>query len=393
MEDLVERLRQVQAENVNDNEPWEGADSEASVKSQPSNSQRSDGSPDEIQQEPPMAFHVSRELALGCTAPGCSCTSLDGLSRCTGCRAALYCGREHQHADRPAHKVACSTIKRATLAYQEAERKLRDKKGDDILQQGPPKFWNSDASQPYIRARFALVESLLLVNTETAVSTALEHLVAMLQLSRRDNMGMRDLVPALFLRLRKDQQAYDFCKWWVTVAQEGEYGWAEKTSHYLDTKDADVFEDPRAFIRDATVSLSLVVSVTLVKLRLLMDLLALQRDRQIAAPKLPSEITDQGFVHCTSSIIQYQRRVLEREEQTLNTTMLRKHVEQLFAAVRQSNTHFWPALVRPGSHLQARPLVHGSGDIGHMQVLLRVNYKAWAETKGAIEAVEEMLQS
>ncbi|KZM21349.1 uncharacterized protein EKO05_0008873 [Ascochyta rabiei] len=393
MEEVVDRLGRVQAEDVEQDEAWEAADLEASVGSQPSNSHRRDGSPDVRQQGAPVPFRISRRLASGCRTPGCNRTTLDGLSRCTGCRVALYCGREHQHADRPAHKEACSAIKKANLAYEKAERELCDKKGDDVLRQELPRFWNTGASQPYMRARFALVESLLLVNTETAVGAALDHVLAMLQLSRRDTMGMRDVVPALFLRLRRDQQAYDFCKWWVTAGRERDYGWADKTSRYLDTQDADVFEDPRAFVRDATVSLSLAVSVTLVKLRLLMDLLALQRDRQIAAPKLPSEITDQGFVHCTSSIIQSQRRELEREEQTLNTTMLRKHVAQLFAAVRQSNAHFWPALLRPGSHLEARPVVHGLGDTGQMQVVLRANHQAWAETKGAMEAVEELLQS
>ncbi|KAF9702017.1 hypothetical protein EKO04_000413 [Ascochyta lentis] len=381
MEDILGYIRRAQAED------------RASLDELNSNGQRSNQAPNVTQQGPRMAFTISKELVLGCTAPGCSRIMTGGLSRCTGCRAALYCGREHQHVDRPAHKSACSKIRKANVAYQEAERQLRDEEGDAIFTEGPPHFWGIHETRPYMRARFTLVESLLLVNTETAVNAALDHLLAMLQLCRSDNMGVRDVVPALFLRLRKDQQAYDFCKWWVTTGQEGDYDWGDKTSPYLATKQADVFEDPREFVRNATISLSFAVSVTLVKIRLLMDLLALQRDRQIAAPKLPSEITDQGFVHCTSAIIQRQRQELEREEQTLNITMLRKHVEQLFTAVKESNKHFWPALVRPGSHLEARPMMHGFGDIGQMQVVLRANYNAWAETEGAIGVIEELLQS
>lgn len=340
-----------------------------------------------------MVFNASKKLATGCSIAGCNVEMREELSRCTGCRAALYCGKEHQHVDRPAHKSACTRIRKANLAYQEAERRLREEEGGAIFTEGPPNFWGIHETRPYMQARFGLIEALLLVNTETAVGTALEHLLAMLQLCRGDNMGVRDLVPALFLRLRRDQQAYDFCKWWVTTAEEGDYDWGDKTAKYLDIKDADVFEDPKNLVYSAGVKLSLAVSVTLIKIRMLIDMQALQRDRQVAAPKLPSEITDQRLVHCTSSIIQGQRKVLECEEQTLNMTMLRKQVRQLFDAVKESNEHFWPALVNPGRKLEARPTLHSFGDTGQMQVVLRYNYNAWAETEGAIGVIEELLGS
>ena len=353
----------------------------------------SDGPPDMTQQGPQMVFNISTHLAKGCATPGCDIILKKDLNRCTSCRAALYCGREHQQTDRPAHKSACSKIRKAKLAYEKAERQLRNEEGDDIFQEGPPHFWGILATRQYMRARFALVEILLLVNTEEAVSAVLDHLLAMLQLCRGDNMGVRALVPAMYLRLQRDQDAYDFCKWWVTKGQESNYDWGDKTVPYLDTKDADVFEDPMPFVRKAMTSLSFVVSITLVKIRLLIDLQALQRDKQMALPKLPSEITDKGSVQCTSSIIQGQREILERDEQTLNITMLQKHVKQLFEAIKDCNRHFWPALVNPGSNLEARPVLHGFGDVGEMQIALRYNYNAWAETKGAIWIIEEMLKS
>jgi hypothetical protein len=29
-------------------------------------------------------------------------------------------------------------------------------------------------------------------------------------------MGVRDLIPALYIRLDQDQECYDFLKWWLT---------------------------------------------------------------------------------------------------------------------------------------------------------------------------------
>lgn len=298
----------------------------------------------------------------------------------------MYCGKEHQHVDRPAHRSVCSTIKLLNLAYKHAERRLREEKGDDVFTNGPPHFWAIHETRPYLRARFALVEALLLVNTEEAVETALHHLLAMLRLCHSDKMRGRYLVPALYLRLRRDQEAYDFCKWWVTTAQEESYDWGNKSNRYLDVQDSDPFEDPKAFICEASASVSFTVSVTLIKVRLLIDLQALQRDKQVALPKLPSEITDQALVYCTSSIVKAQRKMLEVDDQTLNMTMLRRQIRQLFEAVTDSDERFWPAIVGGGSNVEA--MVHGSGDTG----VLKYNYNAWAETKGAIDVVEELLE-
>ena len=352
----------------------------------------SDGPPDLTQQGPRMVFNISTHLAKGCATPGCDVISKKDLSRCTGCRVALYCRREHQQTDRPAHKSACSKIRKAKLALEEAERQLRNEEGDDIFEEGPPHFWGILETRPYMRLRFALVEVLLLVNTEEAVSAALDHLLAMLQLCRSDNMGVRALVPALYLRLQRDQDAYDFCKWWATKAQEGSYDWGDKTMPYLDTKDADVFEDSTPFVSEMMTSLSFAVSVTLVKIRLLTDLQALQREKHRAFSKFPSETTDQSSVQYSSSIIRAQHENFERNEQVPNIKMLQKHVKQLFDAIKDRNKHFWPTLVNPRSNLEARPALHGFGDVGEMQIALRYNYNAWAETKDAIGIIEELLK-
>lgn len=366
--------------------------SDAPTTIEPSNGQSSNVPTDLTQQGVSVAFTASRGLAEGCAAPGCGITLWSDLSRCMGCKAALYCGKEHQHEHRPEHKAACSKIKKSNLEYQEAERKLREEEGDDIFEDGPPHFWSIHKSRPYMQARFALVEACLLVNTVEAVDAALGHLLEMLQLCRNDNMGLRDLVPALYLRLHRDQEAYDYCKWWVTRAQEEEHDWGNKANRFLDIRGADPFEDPKYFVHEATVSLSFAVSVALTKIRLLLDLRALMRDGEKAAPKLPSEVSDQALVHCTSSIIKSQRHMLERDDQTINITAQRRHIRQLFDAVKDSNKYFWPALVDPGSNLDARATMHGFGDTGQMQVVLRYNYSAWAETEGAIGVIEELLE-
>ena len=81
-------------------------------------------------------------------------------------------------------------------------------------------FWGILETRTYMRYRYALVEALLKIDTYAAVLAAHDHLMEMLYLCRGDNMGVRDTVPALKLRLRRDQECYDFLKWWYTTGQD-----------------------------------------------------------------------------------------------------------------------------------------------------------------------------
>ncbi|KAL8976145.1 MAG: hypothetical protein Q9205_007795, partial [Flavoplaca limonia] len=87
--------------------------------------------------------------------------------------------------------------------------------------------------------------AILEIKTLDAVSSAAEHVRDMLRLNRSDNMGVRDMLPALYVRLGRDQDAYDFIKWNGTTGSSRYYDWGNMDLPYLDVVDADVFESPR----------------------------------------------------------------------------------------------------------------------------------------------------
>ena len=62
---------------------------------------------------------------------------------------------------------------------------------------------------------------------------ALSHLLDMLRLCRGDNMGVRDVVPGLFLQLGRDQEYYHFLKWWAATGQYVDYDWGDMDEPYL----------------------------------------------------------------------------------------------------------------------------------------------------------------
>ena len=241
-----------------------------------------------------------------------------------------------------------------------------------------------------MRARYALVEAILKIQTYAAVETAHGHIMDLLRLCRSDNMGVRDQVPALDLRLGKDQECYDFCKWWATTGQEGDYDWGDMTKPFLHVKNADVFEPPLEDFVSKYSNLSHSTAITLLKIRLLMDLRALQNSSMIKH-KVPQEILDSVRGQLVSgSAVAENKSIMNAKDQTLLIENLQVQVQDLYAAVKSSNKHFWPALLNPGKHLTARPEAYSHGSLAQMQLVLQHSYDAWTETPGAIDVIREL---
>ena len=125
---------------------------------------------------------------------------------------------------------------------------------------------------------------------QETVEEALGHLLDVLRLSSVDDMGVRDTAPGLYIRLNKDQVAYDFMKWYALNNQEH---WRDDTLPYLNIKNADVFEDPLdIWVVGLSHSSAHVAAVLLIKVRLLLDLQAAQNARRALQGSIPAEIIE-----------------------------------------------------------------------------------------------------
>ncbi|KAF2747428.1 hypothetical protein M011DRAFT_402188 [Sporormia fimetaria CBS 119925] len=336
---------------------------------------------------------MSKGLETGCAV----CQQHENLSRCGACKVVSYCGKEHQVQARATHKWFCNEVKRAQATLDNEDAKLRNIQGDVLTPDNPlenPRaighFWGIWETRPYMRARYALIEAQLKFNTRNAVEAATEHVMDLFRLCRSDNMGVRDLAPSLLLRLGRDQEAYDFCKWWATCDPDGKYDWGDLSLPYLSVKDADVFEPVDPFVGEFR-SLSHGIAVTLIKIRLLVDLQALERAREEAGPHVPQEILDSILQEAANSpIVKENRKILERD-QKLYIEELKKQVKQMYDGVNKLNKYFWAAILHPTEKdLTARPNYTSFGNRQEMQVQLRHWYNAWAETPGAVGVIEEL---
>ncbi|KAL4862169.1 hypothetical protein BDV12DRAFT_49041 [Aspergillus spectabilis] len=322
------------------------------------------------------------------------CGKSEDLLRCTGCQAMFYCSRDHQVADRDAHKAACKKVARKRKESQFEETKIRNTPGGDpfswgnAFETGVGRFWSILETRDYMRARFAWASALGDLGTRTGVEEQLAHFMDMLRLCRGDNMGIRSLVPALMLRLNQDQECYDFAKWWFTMGSEGDYDWGNMDLPYLSIKGADVFEEVK-FFTGRFPDLAQLVAVTLLKIKLVLDLEALQKSTHTAGSKVPREVLDDIRSHVPRSpVISNNRELVQSDDHKGTIKTLREQIRQLYQAVARTNEHYWKLLLS-GKEPQL-PSAFSKGSIEEAQLSFSYTIDAWYELPAAIDFIRTL---
>jgi hypothetical protein len=321
---------------------------------------------------------TSPVLAAGCFI----CHTQSHLSLCARCKAIKYCGVDHQKQDRTSHKSACKAISKRTVALvqERHETALFNAHGGGLS----ALLGSGSLLDPLLN----LAQAYLQIDTQIAVQLGLDLLLEMVDITKDPKAATADLVPTCFLRLGRDQEAYDYMKWWVTSpAPKGPFGPSPQLWASVNEK-ADVFESVGLF-KGKCPSLSFMVALTLLKLRLLIDLQALQQSMKIGGD-MSRETLDQIRSHLISSAVSGNKEVLERDNHDEEIQKLTKQVKAIYAAVREGNKHFWSAVLHPGKDLKSSPESWNFGNKKEMQLALKYNYTVWAETPGAIEAIEEL---
>lgn len=331
------------------------------------------------------------------TNPQCNtCKTEQGLARRQGCHVVFYCGRDHQTSDWPQHKQTCIPIKK-TRTKVAVEVGILNSMPDSWMFREKPfensvgHFWGIVDTRDYMRARYDHVEALLKIKNRTAVQTALDHLLDMLRLNRSDNMGLQHLVPALYLRLGKEQACYDFIKWWHTVAQDEDYDSGNTDLPHLDIENDNAFE-PLEVLQMGYAALPHRAMLCLLKWRLRSDLQDLKHASIAAGERVPAELLNNIRSHMLNPAAQNNTTLTRDVENGRDIgghiSQLEQQVDALFDALNNANKYYWAAVVEPGNHLTARPPHYSAGTVSEMQLALAQTYDAWAETPGAIEWVK-----
>ena len=209
----------------------------------------------------------------------------------------------------------------------------------------------------------------------------------MLRLCRGDNMGIRDVVPAMFLRLGQDQKCYDFVNWWQTTGQEGDYEWGDMSLPYLDVVGADAFEPVEYMCKSKWLDLSHNVAIALLKIKMLLDLQSLEKSR-ILKKKFPTEIVNniQRYLP-RSAIISENKDIMNRADYAPYIRKLIAQIQILYKAIEKANEYFWDVLLDPEQHIHARPEAYTHGSLAQARLVLKYSLSSWEELPEALAAI------
>jgi hypothetical protein len=320
-------------------------------------------------------------FAMATLPPTCAvCPKTTSLSTCSGCNVIQYCSRPHQVEHRPIHKGICKRIGKAKLvlkAEEEEEKMLNAVAGKAF----PAWAQSGTTLDPLLKLATAELE----IDTRLAVQAGLNHVLEMAGLSKTNMLGTADLAVPCFLRLGRDQECYDFMKWWITTPEST---MQPPKKPYTSVRNADVLESSSIFMGKCP-SLNFMACLILLKLRILMDLQSLQRSAAEVGGKLPQELVDEIRADMVSSAL--TRAVIEREDHSASIAALVTEIKEMLSATHKANEHFWPGVLHSTDEEMTRAENYGDAVGQEMLEGLRLTYKAWAETPGAREAIEVLL--
>ena len=335
-----------------------------------------------------------------CNKPGCNPFPPKPLKKCGACKTAVYCCVDHQREDWPRHKSTCTLIKKTAAELVKEEAALRAHQPGETDERGMPanpfedpecigRFWWLKNTQSYMQARHNCMSTLLNMRTGESVEAALDHAREMLRLCRGDNLGVRGQVPSLLLRMGRDQEAYDFIKWWVTRPKDYDFG--DNTQPYLNLQGEDALEPLNDNWRWES-SLSFPVEMTQLKLRLLLDVKNLADEMKKKKGKMTDE-EKKAYVEeeAASNIMLSRPDLIYQDDYTETLKKLEAQVEQGYQLVKKRNKHFWPAILTPEmfSHRYPGPYTPGSPE--EAVLAFRESWYAWAENETVIAAMRNRI--
>lgn len=316
----------------------------------------------------------------------------------TSLRSGSYCSREHQVAHRPAHKFHCNLIKKSQAKLDAEEAKLRAHTTDDDpelpanpFESAVGQFYLYRPTRPYLTARYDVVINQLNIRTGEAVQGALDNLLDMLRLSRGDNMGMRSCIPALYLRLGKDQAAFDFMKWWADVSPDFEWGNPEVPM--LDVKGADTFEPIDLERSGLSVDLSFKVALLMLKSRLFVDVSMLEGFLQKLGDRAPADKMEIVKEEAMSETLLARRDIVDAADYTPIMAKLRRQMVDIYTNIQKTNKFMIPALEDPTKYSHQQLGLYSIGSESDAIMAYRYSWYCWSECPPVLQEVLPLLKA
>ncbi|OOQ85405.1 hypothetical protein PEBR_24561 [Penicillium brasilianum] len=321
----------------------------------------------------------------------------DSLIRCTGCKVMHYCCRGHMAAHWPAHRAECNRLDKHEFIGPIVEEYSAAFLANFNNLLGPAPFaWGPEVDLVQTEDTMSYLADLAQINTVASVKIQLDRVMGLLRMGLTEDAGMRNIPPALLLRLGCWQECYDLLKWYAAPTTDSPYLWKDEEYVVCRIKDADLFEpvgvflyDPHSYAPGVHHTFAHHVFLALLKISLLLELQKMDSTAVVLRKRLPQELVDLvlGYVGDNPAIstdpraMQYDARITLVNELSVQILTVYKHVDHL-------NVHFWGALLNPDIHLRARPSSCRPGSVEEAWVVLLRTHREWVLTPGTMDYID-----
>lgn len=238
--------------------------------------------------------------------------------------------------DKAAHRRVCRKINQARVFVNDCDAGLQGRARYD---------WNEDTDSPwqwpsfnrYMKARSLELETLMTAESYEAYEKAWLQAREMLLLANIDQLEIDFYLPYLLLRMGKEQELYDFLKWYESHVPDQHFRDFENNN--AEYKNADFFGPVDIFCRPYS-DLNTAFTVMLLKGKILLDLQKLlDEPGRDVSQVITNRLNDASVVHHDS---QHRWLIYHTDAQ----------IRQLFRAIKQTWPWMWSAFLRPHRHLK-----------------------------------------
>ncbi|KAJ5109279.1 hypothetical protein N7456_005954 [Penicillium angulare] len=314
-------------------------------------------------EEIPMP-NVTENLPSGCAI----CGKERGCQLCPDCLAISYCGPHHKGIHRQTHKAICDAVKNERIHLESTQDRVLITPAQCIL----PLFLQRIHTRESLEAQLEFYDRPI---TQFLLGDP-----------PFDCMSLSSLA-----RLNKDQRLYDLVKSMcapITPIQGFEQQNIFESIDYI-------LMAPRSCVTLRDNTLVIIVCITFLKIKLLLDLIRLYETIMVIGPKLPLELLNLILQNIPRSpSVTANKGILTNKDLPTKIFDLQSQVNILYKEADRLNPHIWRPFV---THDPNDPIEHCDkimGDALWEAKLIFVYFSYYAfETPGAVAFIKQKFQS
>jgi hypothetical protein len=328
---------------------------------------------------------------------------------CGDCRAISYCSPEHAQLDESSHKEACSNIyessQRVEILRQQLVSRIPSPFRHNIGQ-----FWAMPETSVYLQEMSNLVELLGSIIHRTAVERRLVYAFHVMYFGGSDRQSFRFRVPALMMRINRDQECYDFMKWRSNNHNRDRLSQMSletmrvrfanpiitgpriiSQDNFVGYIDEDILEPIEEFDRET--SIMTLIPLCLVKIRFLFEVQRMELAVQAFGSRFPNEVLDMIVknVPTTKKIAQNQQLVENPFVRLGAMETLMGQILQLYNKIHSLNPYVWKGMVWAKRGDARRGEMDPQWLAWDMETYVKNNWESWIETPGAISLLKRIM--